>query len=90
MDQLANHFRTDIVQKMSDPLSIASTVFSIIHYLIKVADQVKENKEECKQLCQHAQLVMDVIQTESRGQVPPRLSNRLQKLAKCVNLLLAS
>ena len=67
-----------------DPLGTAQAVLKAIEYLRSIVDKVKQNKEECKRLCDHASSIMALVQAECTDGVPAKLAARLGKLERCV------
>ena len=65
-----------------DPLSTLQTLYTIVKYLMKVSQQLKENGRECEKLCSHTEKVLNIIQQETRGNVSPSLGTKLDELAR--------
>lgn len=68
-----------------DPISIVTNLIGLAQYLNEVAEQVQQNREECEAFTQHAQAVLELIQSEcERGNIPRNLVQRLEKLERFV------
>lgn len=66
-----------------DPISILTTLGSVIKYLYEQAEKTKENGEECARLASHADTVYKLIVAKG-GNVAPSLAARLGRLFKYV------
>lgn len=65
-----------------DPLSTLQTLAGVIKYLWDASQKMKENKEECRRLCEHTKYIMDIIRDETKGELPPKLDVRLRQLTR--------
>ncbi|KAJ3551589.1 hypothetical protein NM688_g4615 [Phlebia brevispora] len=65
-----------------DPIEITSTVLSIVNYLRAACQQVKENKEECERLSQHAREVIEIVQSHCTSGIPHNVARILERLGK--------
>lgn len=63
-----------------DPIGTLRHLADVVKYLWDVAETMKENKEECRRLCQHTRHIMAMIQEENQGPLSPKLEMRLCKL----------
>ena len=69
-----------------DAVGTTQAVIGAINYLWTAAAKVKENTEECKRLCDHAQSTISIIQDEYSQDIPDTLRVRLRHLEKYVNI----
>lgn len=65
-----------------DPLGTVQALVGAIKYFYDASEKAKENRQECKKLCAHANSVLDIIRDESKGNIPPKLVDRLGRLSK--------
>lgn len=71
-----------------DPISTIQTLAGVVKYLWEVSEKMKENKEECQGLCKHIEHILEVIRSETKNKSPPKLSKRLDHLARCALLMI--
>lgn len=67
---------------MISPFSILSTLCTVVLYIYKACDGVKENREECKRFCDHANLVLKALQSRCTGETPAEFTERLLGLQR--------
>ena len=67
-----------------DPVSILAALGGAVKGLYEIAGKVKENREQCVRLCLHIEGIFDVIDTECKDGLPPRLAKQMVKLTRCV------
>ena len=67
---------------LMNPLSILSNSLAVLVYIYTVCEAVKENREECRRFCDHANEVLEALQARCVGDLPPNLMHRLISLPR--------
>ena len=65
-----------------DPLSIVTTLYSVVKFLRDTADKVQQNRQECIRLADHAENVLVFIEDEVKRGVSEDVLARLSKLKR--------
>jgi len=68
-----------------DASSALSALASVIKYLYQLAEQAKQNKEECKRLATHADTLYRSLDSQSRPNMPEDLVKRIQRLSNVLS-----
>jgi hypothetical protein len=69
---------------MLDPLSALAALVNIAIGVWDAAQLVQQNREECRRLKDHIELLVSSIEKEGGKETPSELLNRLQPLQACV------
>jgi hypothetical protein len=67
-----------------DPFTVTvlSTLASVINYLYAASEKVQQNREECRRLATHTDVVLKLIKGEIDRGVSPALLERLHSLKR--------
>jgi hypothetical protein len=63
-----------------DPIGAITALLGVVNYLRTASDKIKQNREECHRLANHAEAILRLIEVEIRNGAPVDVIQRLTKV----------